>query len=243
MKNPSRILKLLLPALSVAAALAAVAPAPRAPAQSAPAQSRPQAGPPAREPHPLDALDRAVQKRFHNVIGFGMARIASERKFEPTTVEEKEAVAGLRREGYAVGLYLAGRGVLAETPVENRVALNSFGGWPGRAIAGPIYVSSSAAKGLPGAVPLWDGTRRAMQSFAEGGERYDFSAGTWRVEARPVRASAESCLDCHRARTPFEVKPLPANGGAPAPAEAPKVADLKVGDPVGVLLYAYRKRD
>ncbi|MCA1620530.1 MAG: hypothetical protein LC795_14715 [Acidobacteria bacterium] len=45
MKNPSRTLKLLLPALSAAAALAAVAPAPRAPAQSAPARSRSQADP------------------------------------------------------------------------------------------------------------------------------------------------------------------------------------------------------
>jgi hypothetical protein len=238
MKNPSHGLKpLLLLTLSVVSALAyAGAPAPRA-------VSRSQSGADARErePHPLDALDRAVQKRFHNVIGFGMARIASERRFEPETEEEKEAVRALKREGYTVGLYLAGRGVLAETPVEKRVASNRFGGWPGRAIAGPIFVSSSAPKNLPGAVPLWDETRRALESFASGGERHEFTAGVWRVEARPVRASAESCIECHRRHAGFEIKPVPAAGGAHAPAEPPKEAELKVGDPLGVLLYAYRK--
>lgn len=238
MKNPSHGLKLLLLTLSVASALAFGAWSPSAVSQSRPSAVSVVSG--AREPHPLDALDRAVQKRFHNVIGFGMARIASERRFEPTTVEEKEAVAALRRGGYSVGLYLAGRGILAETPVEKRVTLNRFGGWPGRAISGPIYVSPSSMKSLPGAVPLWDETRRALESFASGGERHEFEAGRWRVEARPVRASAESCIECHRVRAGFEVKPLPAAGGAPA-AGAPKGADLKVGDPLGVLLYAYRK--
>lgn len=241
MKNPSHGLKLLLLTLPVASALVFGAGVPRADSQ----QSRPAAvavASPARAPHPLDALDRAVQKRFHNVIGFGMARIASERRFEPTTEEEKEAVAALKREGYAVGLYLVGRGILAETPVERRVTLNRFGGWSGRAISGPIYVSSSSMKNLPGAVPLWDETRRALESFASGGERHEFDAGAWRVEARPVRASAESCIECHRRHAGFEIKPIPAAGGAPAAAEAPKEADLKVGDPLGVLLYAYRKR-
>ncbi|HEX8285843.1 MAG TPA: hypothetical protein VF588_20975 [Pyrinomonadaceae bacterium] len=224
-----------MPALAIASALAHVAP-PRAVTRQ---QSRGES--PAREPHPLDALDRAVQKRFHNVIGFGMARIASERRFEPTTEEEQAAVAGLKREGYKVGLYLAGRGVLREVPVEDRVARNSFGGWPGRAIAGPIYVSSNDSKNLPGAVPLWDETRRALREFAAGGERHGFTAGVWQVEARPVRASAEWCIECHRARASFEVKPMPGKDGAPATAEAPREADLKVGDPLGVLLYAYRK--
>jgi hypothetical protein len=238
MKNPSRITRLLLPALTGALALAPGAAVPRAVSQSQPAA----AAAPAREPHPLDALDRAVQKRFHNVIGFGMARIATERRFEPTTEEEKAAVAALKREGYAVGLYLVGRGILVETPVEKRVTLNRFGGWSGRAISGPIYVSSSSMKSLPGAVPLWDETRRALESFASGGERREFDAGSWRIEARPVRASAESCLECHRRHAGFELEPLPAAGGAQAPAGPPKVADLKVCDPLGVLLYAYRKR-
>ena len=240
MKNHSRRLKLLLP-LATLAAVSALAPSARPPRASARRQT--QAAQPARAPHPLDALDRAVQKRFHNVIGFGMARIASERHFEPTTEEEKAAVADLRREGYRVGLYLAGRGILVETPVERRVTVNRFGGWPGGAIAGPIYVSSSTAKGLPGAVPLWDGTRRALESFEEGGERHEFVAGRWQVEARPVRASAMTCLECHRRGSGLMIQPMPAAGGAPAAAaEAPKDEDLKIGDPIGVLLYAYSKR-
>lgn len=236
MKNPSHITKLLLLTLAAASALAFGAQLPRAVSQSRPAPELQ-----ARAPHPLDALDRAVQKRFHNVIGFGMARIASERRFEPTTEEEKEAVAALKRAGYSVGLYLVGRGILADVPVEQRVAVNRFGGGPGRAISGPIYVSPSSMKSLPGAVPLWDETRRALESFASGGERHEFDAGAWRVEARPVRASADSCIECHRRHAPFEIKTMPAAGGEAVAAEAPKEADLKVGDPLGVLLYAYRK--
>src|SRR5215211_5897327 len=78
--------------------------------------------PAAQQRHPLDALDRAVQKRFHNVIGFGMARIATEREFAPETAEEKDAVRDLKRAGYRVGLYLAGRGLLEPAPGAERVA-------------------------------------------------------------------------------------------------------------------------
>ena len=69
------------------------------------------------------------------------------------------------------------------------------------------------------------------------------AVGAWRVEARPVRASAESCIECHRRHSGFEIKTMPATGGAAVAAEKPKEADLKVGDPLGVLLYAYRKGD
>ena len=236
MKNPSDRLRLLALALSAAAALSAVAPAPRA---SARRRQQPPAAPAPPESHPLDALDRAVQKRFHNVIGFGMARIATERKFEPTTPEEKEAVGGLRRDGYKIGLYLAGRGILAETPAEARVVKTRFGYGFGAALSGPIFVSSSGLKGLPGGAELWEETRRALESFAAGGGRYGFNAGPWEVEARPVRASDESCLKCHSPDMTVEYGQTP-DGRLTASYER-KGAALKVGDPLGVLLYAYRK--
>jgi hypothetical protein len=216
--------------------------APRAPgleSNQGAAQLSPSRG--AREPHQLDALDREVQKRFHDVIGFGMARIATERRFEPETTGEREAVRELKRGGYKVGLYLAGRRVLEPMPEEPRLRVKTtFGsGFAGHGFSGPIFLSSSSITKVPGATALWGETRLALLSFAEGAERYGFKAGGWEVEARPVRASGESCLRCHNTdyRT---VRGVTEKGVSFSKAE-PKGNALKVGDPLGVLLYVYKK--
>ena len=193
-----------------------------------------------RATHPLDALDAAVQQRFHRVIGFGMARIATERKFEPETEAEKEAVRGLRRGGYRLALYLAGRGVLEPLPVKYRAVSTKFGTFgPGNGVAGPVFVSSSGIKGLPDANALWESARAGFETFAGGGERREFEeAEGWRIEARPVRASGESCLQCHKTDRKYEVMKL-ANGREMVSIE-PKGNTLRLGDPLGVLLYVYR---
>lgn len=193
------------------------------------------------EAHPLDALDRAVQKRFHSVIGFGMARIGTEKRFAPETAEEKQAVRDLKRAGYHVGLYLAGRALLDDVPEQNRYSKVVFGSTPaGQAFSGPIFMSTSGLKGLPKAAALWDETRRALQSFAEGSERYGFKSGEWDVEARPVRASEETCLKCHVARVKFTV--VTGEDGAKAVKSETVEEPPKVGDPLGVLVYSYRKK-
>ena len=207
------------------------------------ASGRPAAAPQAaRESHPLDTLDREVQKRFHNVIGFGMARIASQRRFAPETEEEKEAVRELKRAGYRVGLYLAGRAILDDVPEQNRNSKVFFGSSPaGQAFSGPIFLSSSGMKGLPTAAALWDETRRAMESFAAGSERYGFKSGEWEVETRPVRASEASCLKCHVARVEFKV--ITSEKGEKSLKSETKEDPPKLGDPLGVLLYVYKGRD
>jgi hypothetical protein len=195
----------------------------------------------ARNSHPLDALDREVQKRFHKVIGFGMARIGTQRKFAPETEEEKGAVRDLKREGYRVGLYLAGRAILNDVPEQNRRAKIDFGSSSaGQAFSGPIFLSSSDMKGLPTAPALWDETRRALQSFATGAERYGFKSGEWDVETRPVRASEESCLRCHTARVEFTV--VTNEKGEKSVKSETKEDPPKLGDPLGVLVYAYMKK-
>jgi hypothetical protein len=206
--------------------------APRA-SQSSPTQS-------VQNSHPLDALDREVQKRFHSVIGFGMARIATQRKFAPETEEEKGAVRELNREGYKVGLYLAGRAILDDTPEGGRYSKLFFDGSPaGQGFSGPIFLSSASMKELPTAAALWDETRRALQSFAAGEERYGFKSGEWDVETRPVRASKESCLKCHTARVEFKVV-INEKGDKVVKSET-REGPPKLGDPLGVLVYAYRK--
>ena len=191
--------------------------------------------------HPLDALDREVQKRFHNVIGFGMARIGTERKFAPETAEEKSAVRELKREGYKVGLYLAGRAILNDVPEQDRSSKVVFGSSPaGQGFSGPIFLSSTGMKEAPTAASLWDETRRALESFATGKERYGFKSGEWDVEARPVRASEESCLKCHTARVKFTV--VTSQTGEKSVKSEALEEPPKVGDPLGVLVYAYRRK-
>lgn len=233
MKTPHKSSKPFALALSLTLAAFAAAAFARTPQQPA---TRP-----APQPHPLDALDREVQKRFHDVIGFGMARIGTERRFQPETQEERAAVRELKREGYEVGLYLAGRAILDDTPEQWRRAKRSFGNDPaGQAFSGPIFVGPGV-KRLPTAASLWDGARRALESFESGAERHEFTAGRFQVEARPVRASAEKCLRCHATdyRRVFGVT----QAGASFYKHEPKGNALKVGDPLGVLIYAYRRKD
>ncbi|MDQ3754631.1 MAG: hypothetical protein M3371_07865, partial [Acidobacteriota bacterium] len=189
----------------------------------------------------IDTLDHVIQQRFHNVIGFGMARIVTERKFAPENEEEKKAVRELRKAGLKVGLYLAGRGILEPVPEEHRVSKRTFGSvFPGQPLSGPIFVSSTDSKDLPTAKALWEPTRQAMLAFTGGSERYSFSVGEWAVEARPVRASDQSCIKCHSTDMRTELVDL--GGGRTAFKTGPKGNTLQVGDPLGVLLYAYRQR-
>jgi hypothetical protein len=189
---------------------------------------------------PVDVLDRVVRARFHNHIGFGMARIAAERRFDPETEEERQAVRAVKRAGLKVGLFIVGRGVLAETAPGERRVYNLFGGlWAGRTIAGPIFLNSTEAKRLPDPTLYWDGARRAMLSFAAGGESYDFEVGDWKALARPVRA-AESCLQCHA--TDMEAKAVKVDGRTFYRWE-PGSNKLRAGDPLGAMLYVYRRKN
>ena len=179
----------------------------------------------------IDALDRAVQKRFHNVIGFGMARIATEKKFVPETEEEKTALNSLKKVKLRVGLYLAGRLVLEPKPSESQMGQYGIG----RAISHPIFLDSQTKlKELPQRLDLWEQTQKALAAFAQGRDWYEFTVGEWSVRARPVRASNQSCLQCHsqdyRIIYPFEGAIGYENKGK---------NNLQIGDPIGVLLYAY----
>jgi hypothetical protein len=146
----------------------------------------------------------------------------------------------LKRAGYEVGLYLAGRAILDDAPERPRLAKTRFGfGLTGQAFSGPIFVGPGV-KRLPTAASLWDGTRRALESFAAGAERHEFTTGRWQVEARPVRASADSCLRCHN--TDYRQVYGVTEAGARFSRIEPTGDPLKLGDPLGVLVYAYRKK-
>ncbi len=80
---------------------------------------------------------------------------------------------------------------------------------------------------------------RYRETFARGAERYGFKAAGWEVEARPVRASDESCLRCHK--TDYRTVHGVTEKGVSFYSVEPKGNALKAGDPLGVLLYVYKK--
>lgn len=192
-----------------------------------------------RAEHFLDPFDGVVQQRFHEVIGFGMARVASERWFKPETPEEKEAVRDLKKGGYQVGLFLAGRNLLQDVPPSYRVSYAKMGSGRRHMMSGPVVVSDQRLKGLPDGPAMWEPTREALRQFARGSERWAFEASGWSVEARPVRASDEKCLRCHAyTKLIFENY----NGTVAMRYGEPRY-DLQIGDPIGAVLYVYRRKD
>jgi hypothetical protein len=82
---------------------------------------------------------------------------------------------------------------------------------------GPVRISSGNGRESepPAGAALWDDARDALIAFS-GNTSYEFGApiGGWKMIARPIRASGEVCVGCH--------------------------APLRVGDPIGVVIYAYR---
>jgi hypothetical protein len=196
---------------------------------------------PSVDEHAIDPLDRVVQQRFHDVIGFGMVRVATERTFVPETKEEKTAVRGLKRAGYEVCLFLVGRNILEEVPEKYRVSEPTFGSNNSHLMSGPVLLSRQKLqelKGLPDARALWEPSREALRTFDGGSaERYGFEASGWKVEARPVRASDESCLKCHG----FTMRLTVNQNGSMSIRRDDFRNELQVGDPLGAMLYVYRK--
>ena len=186
----------------------------------------------------LDAFDQVVQKRFHSVIGFGVTRVATERQFVPESLEEKEAVKQLKRAGYEICFFLAGRGILQDIKESERVSHAEFGHRWGHVMSGPVFLSDRKLKALPEARVMWEPARQAFRKFSEGASRYSFEANGWQIEARPVRASEERCLQCHGHDILITYPP---EGGTSYKKDTER-NNLRVGDPVGVLLYVHKQK-
>ena len=202
-------------------------------------RGKPPATPRATRMEALDAFDQVVQQRFHDVIGFGMARVASQRWFVPKTQEEKDAVNGIKRSGYEVCLYLVGRTVLQDVPEWRRESQLKMGSSREHMMNGPVFVGKETIRGLPDSRAMWEPARTAFRMFENGTTPDSFENWGWTIEARPVKASEEQCLSCHGYDLRVTFKP----GEKSYRIERDKERNqLRVGDPVGVLFYAYRKK-
>ena len=186
----------------------------------------------------LSLLDDSVQRRFKDIDkGFGYRRIiaagSTPHRFNPENPTELKAVDELRTARMEVFLYVAGRSVLGKRPPDTEPNADSRMRIKGPASVTPMRIDIFAdyEEDLPRPSELWDQARAAMLAFHISGDTYEFAIGKWRFSARPVRATEQSCLDCHDARVTAKV--LPSLGGPDL------VMNAKIGDPLGVVLYAY----
>jgi len=192
-----------------------------------------------REARLIANLNDCLQERFKDVDeGFGIRRITkigeTPHRFKPENVREEHVVQNLQENGLRLVLYLAGRRVLqplADMPTPNRGSLWAL-------IKGPVLVTSgdrirtdadrTAGDTPPEPGELLEESRRAMLAFSLA-DSHEFVVGRWKFSARPVRASDAMCLSCHREdRTALAVMNDPS--GTP----------LRLGDPLGALLYGYQ---
>jgi hypothetical protein len=168
-------------------------------------------------PDEISRLDNCIQLRFLDAKAFGMRRILplefhGVRTFQPENGAERAVVEQLRHEGYEVALYLVGRNALAtQTPYKS---LN-----PRRSeVQGPAFIAPVHEGEFPPPDTLLDDGRRALLSFQKG-DGYNIRKNGWTVAMRPLRASHQTCIQCHTT-------------GA---------SELKIGDALGAALYVYRR--
>jgi hypothetical protein len=93
-------------------------------------------------------------------------------------------------------------------------------GAAGRTLEGPVVAGGTTPQGMDD-VRSQLLPRIAKTPISEG------TLGPWRVSVKPVRASRESCMGCHTGDRKMLVRP-------------PQIANLKLGDPLGYLVYLYR---
>jgi hypothetical protein len=192
---------------------------------------------------PIDRLDQAIQRRFAAPPQlFGMSRVVvpgslgahfqpvpgAATDFRPETPAEQELIRKLHDSSVHVGLYVFGAAISNSAP-ETR----DF-----RALKGPAVITAGTVRPAwyppfahkasgPDALPDWNAiypiARAAMRRFESGEKSFEASAGSWSVAARPVPASAQSCVGCHN-----------------NPAIGRSARAIALDDTIGGVLYLYR---
>lgn len=194
----------------------------------------------------IDELDEHIQQRFLEADKkFGYARVAPRShiysapkpRFFPRD-EEYLTINDLEKGGWQVGFYLAGCGVLGEKPADDRWQVKNIY-QPLPPIKGALPITKNVdVDALPEAKALWEQAKTALVTLAKQ-DRYDFGYGKWTFSARPIRAQVE-CLQCHiNEQSTRGIPPGMLVDENDKPVAVP-ASTFKVGDVLGVAIYAYR---
>ena len=151
------------------------------------------------------------------------------RDFVPERENEKELLTQMEDQKMQLGMFLFGQAILDQPDTTMDY----------RALKGPAIITKGTrrppqmarlidppAHPDPDALPTWLEAYpiglRAMRSFADGGHGFETRIGDWTIAARPAIATNDRCLGCHNAANTNSKK------------------KLKLGEPVGGILYAYK---
>lgn len=176
----------------------------------------------------IEKFDAALQLRFLNEPGFGIARITPPNPhltyFVAKEGDEKRSVESLEADGWRAGLYLFGRRIEKRTNEENGKARFYVSN---RAFAPMPVTKDVLPKNLTAPANLLVQTANAFQAF-QTADTYEFDDGRWAYVAKPVRAR-QSCLQCHT-----DYVQISKIGEKPY-----KYRKRQVGDAIGVVIYGF----
>jgi len=196
----------------------------------------------------INDLDASIQERLLNAAPetLGMSRVmfrpstgehfrpvlTDKRDFAPENDRERKILTTLESHNVQVGLYLFGQSILRENAAV--LSYRALKG-PGLITVGtprpqwyPFAVTERRAEGTAAGdrLPDWNAiypvAQRALRSFNDGGRGFEMEFQTWTIAARPTIAASSKCVSCHNGMDPRTVK---------------------VGEPIGGVLYAYRVRN
>jgi hypothetical protein len=220
----------------------------------------------------LDECIQERFSKSDQVFGYDRvtARTRHVNRFEAENQSEREAISELEKDGWQVAFYLIGRRVLGQKPDLSELKWRFRFQYPS-VIHGPVAITAPSKfeeRGrnpardsrtgsfpmildtynynegkmieqfeLPEPMSIWDDAQKAMLAF-EKRDQYDFSYGKWSIAARPIRAK-EACLKCHTGdpATTVGFRGIYHDG-----LTAPSLAPPKVGDALGVAMYAYARK-
>ena len=171
-------------------------------------------------PIEISKLNDCIQTRF--VIRspfFGLSRIGPPQfhgvgMFQPENSVEVDVVRQLRRKGFEVAVYLVGRQAMDERATATPAFFARRSG-----LQGPANITLRPDTRLPAADVLFTEGRTALASNLDD-QGYSVKSGDWTLALRPLRASNQTCIQCH---TTVDSAP-------------------KLGDALGVVMYVYLQR-
>ena len=190
----------------------------------------------------INDFDKVIQERFLTAPSFGFRRIAPLvspgpenphfESFHASNQAEHQAVNAFELNGWDVGIYLYGRKVTRRTNTKKEkydIRYRQFN---------PIPVTPGLKRtDFPHATELVSNIKEAFVEFTKKGGKNEneirLDKGSWSYVMRPVRAANQSCVQCH---TDYVVTERLGDGRF-------TVRKRRVGDPNGVLVYAFRKAE
>ena len=196
----------------------------------------------------LAPLDKAMHDRFEVPENFGMGRLVTMPEHVSTPVlsssAARQAARVLEAQGWDVNFYLGGRELLdlhrkIRSIGAGRLAPQSaqqsrqwsllrssphlrLVNQPFRDLRGPVALMPTAGQDAPDRDEVGALAKLALQ--ADNPRGYRGYVGEWKLAAYPVPATKQACVDCHN--SPENRRQL----GRP----------VKVGDTLGVTVYAFR---